>query len=341
MKLRARVRTAVIVLVITLVVWVVADRSVLRSSTEMSVDVTVTCDEAAYRVTIVEPAGEVMHVKFTGPGAGIDRVMTQDPRVKWQYDLPSDVAERAADMDRYVVSAREGFLRLADEHRVTVAEADPPQVAIRVERVGRVAVRVELSPEHRAQVAEGYTIEPVEVKAAATTSVLKGLGDGQLWAVPKLNLQSRRLMAGEPDSQTVDLAPNLAGADVTFEPTKVTVNGLRLTEFRQQRQITDKIPIQVSAPMELLRKYDLVRLDPAEEVTNLTIIGPRADVQSVKPEDIRAVLVLSASDKPNPTGTPIPRPLEFWFPNHPRVSVAGDPPEINFTLQERKAPTPE
>ena len=342
MKLASRIKTAAIVIVITLVVWVVADRSVLRTGSEIAVDVVVNCDEAAYRVTVLDPADKVLHVKFTGPGSSVDRVMAQDPRVKWTYDLANDVAEKAVGMERYVLSPRDGFTRLANEHRVTVAETDPPQIAIRVDRVGRAAVRVELAPEDRAQVAHGVTIEPAEVRASATTAVLKKLADGQVWPVPKLNLRSRRLLAGELDSQTADLQPNIADIDVKFDPPRVTVSSLRLTEFRQERQITEKIPIQIVAPPGLLRKYELVRLDPADEISNLTIVGPRADVQSVAPKDIRAMLVLSASDKPNPTGsTPIPRPLAFWFPNHPRVTIAGNPPEVNFTLKERTAPVPE
>jgi len=180
MKLASRIKTAAIVIVITLVVWVVTDRSVLRTSRETAVDVVVNCDEAAYRVTVLDPADKVLRVKFTGPGSGVDRVMAQDPRVKWTYDLANDVAEKAVGMERYVLSPRDGFTRLANEYRVTVAETDPPQIAVRVDRVGRAAVRVELAPEDRAQLADGVTIEPAEVRASATTAVLKKLADGQV-----------------------------------------------------------------------------------------------------------------------------------------------------------------
>lgn len=335
MNLRRGLRTSIIVLLITVIVWVIADRSVLRTSSEMTVKVSVNCTDPNYRVTVLKPADGNMRVKFTGPGRGIDRVITLQPPVTWDYDLSSDRAARAARKEQHTLPAKEGFARLADDYRVTLAEADPDEVVIRVQAIQRLDVRVVLAPEDEERVEAGAAIEPQEVKAVGLPAELAKLANPQRGAFPDLNLRSSRLQTGESDTQTVDLRPAIAGLDVRFDPPTVTVKNLRLKDFSSPQTISN-IPVQLLGPPELLSKYD-IRLDRSE-IATLTVIAPRSDVLTAA--DVQAVIVLTADDKPNPEGAPTPRTPEIRFPRHPNVRLKADELEpvrpINFWLTERK-----
>lgn len=342
MKVRKAVRTGIIVLVITATVWVVADRSVLRTSNEMVVDVSVTCTDPNYRVSVLEPASLTLGgVKFTGPGRGIDRVMAlmaQEPRLKWEYDLASDEAEKAGRKQQYALPAKEGFANLAEQYRVTLAESDLSQVVIKVEGVERRRVAVDLSAADKEQLTNAYEFEPKDVTAIGPSAELDRLTGG---ALADVALNTMRLRNGEFDEQTVGLRSSVPGLDVTFDPPKVTVKRIRLSDtFFESKKIEGKIRIWIQATPEVTKMY-YVELDPPE-LSSLTVTAQQSDRLSA--DDVRAVLELLPNEAPNPAGTPTPRQLKISFPGRDRVRIEeSDIPTVNFTLKLKpgEAATPE
>lgn len=338
MRIGSQLKTLIIVTLITLAVFVVADRAVLRSSPEMTVNLALTYDDSRYRLRVLNPPDETLRVTFTGPGAGIDRILTQEPPVSWRYELSADVAEAAADVEQYFIPAREGFAHLAAEYRVTVAEVDPPQVAVAVDRITRRTVPVRLSPDDQAQLAPGWTVEPPEVKVAATDDVFAALADTELVAIPQLNLDARGLREGRVDSLRAELRLNVpTAAPVTFEPSTVTVGDLQLTTLRVRRTLEEAVPVRILAAKSVLDEFRLLKVEP-ESIANLRIVGPQSEVLSLTAQDVWAVLVLRPSDRPTGSGTPLPRPLVFFFPNHEGVQVDVEPDPVNFVLERRQTP---
>ena len=183
MKVGKGLRTTLIVTVIAVIVWVVADRSVLRSSNPMTVDVVVRCD-AGYRITIIEPADKTMTVTFTGPGRGIDRLAATEQRIKWEYHLSAREAARAAEEEApYAIPASDGFPRWAtDESRVTLADSDTPQVTVRVEKLDPKMFTVERPPDDLKQLTGDFEIAPRQVKAIGTEEELDKLTLGAVAA---------------------------------------------------------------------------------------------------------------------------------------------------------------
>jgi hypothetical protein len=336
MKVGKGLRTTLIVTVITVIVWVVADRSVLRSSNPMTVDVVVRCD-AGYRITLIEPADMTMTVTFTGPGRGIDRLVAvnaTEQRVKWEYTLSAKEAARAAGEEApYAIPARDGFARTTDELRVTLADSKPSQVTIRVEKLDHELVAVELSQDDREQLTPDFEITPPQVKAIGTAEELTRLTRG---AAAVIDLESDALLAGKTDEQTVALRPGNRGLQITFEPKTVVVRNLRLTQSLVEKTIEFRIPIEIEALPRVTNTYRIV-LDPPE-ITNLKVKAPLG-VQ-LKPEDVRAVVSL----KPNtmPTGeTPVDRGVEITFPNHKQVTLVGSQPSTAVTVKPHPTATPE
>lgn len=336
MKVGKSLRTTLIVTVITVIVWVVADRSVLRSSNPMTVDVVVRCD-AGYRVTVIEPADKTMTVTFTGPGRGIDRLAATDQRVKWEYLLSAREAARAAeDQTTYAIPARDGFARWAtDESRVTLADSDTPQVTVRVEKLGRQEVSVALPPDDQKQLAGKFEIEPRKVTAVGTAADLRRLNEV---AFAKINLKSDVLLSGKPDVQTVKLLPgNRELKDrVTFEPTSVTVRRLQLSQALVEKTIEGPIVVRIDAPPQIINTYR-VMLDPAE-ISNLKVMAPVG--VPLKAGDVHAVVKLDATFKPvGETG--VLRLAEITFPGHTRVTLVGSAPGITITVKPYAPPPSE
>lgn len=332
MSVPRSLRTVFIVAIITLIVWVMADRSVLRTSNELSVQISVRAD-AMYRVTVVEPAAKALLVKFTGPGRGIDGIMAQmssASRVKWEYYLSAEEAEKAASASpgTYSIPVRDGFARLTGEYRVTLAEASAPQVVVKVQKLLQRNVPVELPADYRTQLTNEYEFDPKDVTAIGTKEDLEALTSG---AAAQVSIDTLALIAGRFDEQTVDVKAAVAGSQVTFEPAKVTAKRLRLSEFIVQKKIEGKIPILIEATPEVMKKYYVV-LDRSE-LTSLLVTAPQG--LDIKPQDVHAVLKLLPGEEPNPQ-TPKLRSLMITFPNLDRVRVKVDPDPVSFTLNRRE-----
>ncbi|MBN2582412.1 MAG: hypothetical protein JXL80_05040 [Planctomycetes bacterium] len=349
MRVREHVSGLIIVLLVTLVVWVVADRSVLRTSREMTVTVNVSVlDKTRYRASVVEPADQQMKVRFQGPGRAIDQLESRRQPLAFQYTLSDAECQEATQTGSLVVLAREGFRNqdLSREH-ITLETAAPQKVTVRVEQVRQKKVPVVLPPDLADMLADDWTATPGEVIAELPGTVWSELEKSgvQLVAYLQINTNTEAVLDRQEITQTVNLTPSIPDPEmrIRFVPQQVEVT-FRLTRPLAKEKL-DPIPILVAGPLDKLSKYDVVLLespdvtliDAREAVLkNLRVTGPASEISSLGPDDVQVFLILKESDKANTT-TPIIRSPEIFFRSglHLRLDEDFPRPSVNFNLVER------
>jgi len=340
MKIGEKLGAAAVVLLITATVWVAADRSLLQTSPKLSVRVIVNGDDPNYRIRILKPDADGLHelrVTLVGPGRAIDKLLTESSRVVCRFSLSTAEAARAAAAEQLVLRPKDGLAWLA-EQGLTLEECEPQEVVVKVARLEHKKVRVDLLPQDKGKVDDGYEIEPAEVDAVLTSAAKDRIGQQDWWAAPKIDLKSGQLISGQTDTQTVNLVPSTGDdPDIAFEPSQVKVKKLRLTAWEVPKIFAEKIPVSLQVPQNVFKEYN-IEVDPAQ-ISGLKIKGPASEIEGLSAQDIQAVLVLTDQDKPS--ATPLQRQLHIVFPpGREHVKVDGEPPLVNFTLKGRAAPPP-
>jgi hypothetical protein len=335
MKIRETLSSAIIVVFLTLIVWVAADRAVLRS-TEMDVFIKVDSPSPNYRVTVLEPSPAVMRVQFKGPAHVLDALKQAEPKEAFHYTLSAAEAREAAGKGRVVLKPKQGFEELVQQG-VSAEAFGTSEIVVKVEAIEKIELRVELAAGDKKKVSESFVVKPKEVAAMIPSSERDRASREQLAAVPQLNLELPDLLAGRESTQTAILRPSIPDINVTFIPAQVDVT-LRLLAPLDKGTISG-IKIDLAGPPAIFAAYDVILVEPV--LNNLKIKGPKTDVAALTPADVNAILVLQADDKPN-EGSQKLRPLQFHFPEGSRVRLDDDapPPTATFNLKERTPPSP-
>ncbi len=344
MKVRESISTATIVLLMTLTVWVIADRSVLRASPEMMVTVEVGSADPQYRLKVIEPdagsgsAPQIL-VRFRGPGRAIDALTARHRQNPVSFRHIVRQQQLTGDSGEIVIPIRSGFSYLAEEQAVsldysrTPVEQQPVEnVRVRYEREERLTdIPVRFADEDLAQLGEDAAIQPVTVTATVLNSQRDEISSrGPLLAHPQLDFRS--LPRGRFE-RTVPLRSNMPDLDITFNPSHVTVRS-QLAVREQTRELKD-VRVMVEAPPELLNQYSVELL---EDQVSVQIKGPKVEVDELSAQSVTASLVLTDNDKPGPLQ---PRSLIVRFPPGSNVVLdQAQPPFANFVLRE-KTPPPE
>jgi len=135
----------------------------------------------------------------------------------------------------------------------------------------------------------------------------------------------------------VELVPRIA--NLAVEPNQPTVQvRVEITQLTETQKIT--VPVQVLQPPTWLedgtwKEYTLSRKDRAEWRVTLTVSGPRADLDRLKPENVRASITLTDEDR-KPVSW-LTREVEVQLPDELNLQRIGPPPTVTFKL-ERNLP---
>lgn len=344
MRIRERISTAIVVLLMTLVVWVVADRNVLRTSPDLTVAIEVGSPDPLYRLKIVEPEGAdpQMLVRFSGPGRAIDSITARHRESPLKYRHTVRQQQLTGDSGEIILPARMGFEYLAEEESVSLEQARTPgrqqpieNIIVHYEREEKlVDIPVELAAEDRRLLAENVTIAPPAVSAVTLVSQRRLLQQGPpLVAIPQLDL--RDLPPGRSVTRTVPLRSNQPDdIDIKFTPDRVAIT-MELKHNEAKRTL-EGINVMIEGPPDVLNRYAVELTE--RRVSLLKIKGPATEVNELRPQDVSAVLVLYERDTP---GTMTPRQLEIRFPPGSNIQLDDQsPPMANFTLQQRAAAPP-
>ena len=135
----------------------------------------------------------------------------------------------------------------------------------------------------------------------------------------------------------VEVIPQISGLPV--EPDQPTVRvRAKIHQLTETQEIT--VPVQVLQPPSWLeddtwKEYTLSRKDRAEWRVTLTVTGPRADLDRLKPDSVRAYITLTDEDR-KPVSW-LTRQVEVQLPRDLNLQLSGVGPTVTFKL-EKNAP---
>ena len=135
----------------------------------------------------------------------------------------------------------------------------------------------------------------------------------------------------------VEVIPQISGLPV--EPDQPTVRvRAKIHQLTETQEIT--VPVQVLQPPSWLedgtwKEYTLSRKDRAEWRVTLTVTGPRADLDRLKADSVRAYITLTDDDR-KPVSW-LTRQVEVQLPRDLNLQLSGIPPTVTFKL-EKNAP---
>jgi len=327
-----RIRTFLAVAVLTLTIWVWADLE-LPIPGEDDVPVTVVLPaQSNYRVREISP--QRVHVTYKGPRGKIDDLKNHEDLRVCRITL-TDAQLRSGVL---TFRAAEGFRPWSNDYRLDINSVEPDEIRVDLARqvTVKVPVRVQVTG---ATVRDPIKTEPAEVEATVAESDLAALPEARRYAVATLSL------TGATENQQVErdvpIEKRLGGADgieATFAPSVVHVTAY--LESPVIKTSLGKFMITVAGPPEKLNRYQVVFAEDAERWVDLTVEGPRPDVERLvqQPQSLRVELVLTPDTEPVPGA---------WIPGHPvviglppTVKIVGDLPAVNFNLKELPAPEP-
>ena len=333
-----RLRSILAVIVLTIAVWVWADLEQPEPGTwQVPVRVFVPAD---YVVRSVTP--ELVTVKFKGPLGEIQNLRASPEDMVCRFDL----SEAQLKNSRVTLHARDGFshwgarrvhvLAIEDE-RIDVADRDIQVVVDRMTRLKNVPVAVNVPPGVLASVSPP---DPPRVTARVAESQLRGLAADKQVAIALLPVE--RLSENQEILLDLALEPRLGGPngiEAAFDPSFVKV-----TAKLQSKPITKsfpRVPVFISATEDVLRKYRIIFQQPENDLwVDLEVQGPAPDVERLKAQDLRVLLVVTSQHTPNP-GSWLPGELTVvGLP--PNVKLSKPLPAINFNLEKsaEKPPAP-
>lgn len=151
----------------------------------------------------------------------------------------------------------------------------------------------------------------------------------------------KNVSGGKDVEQKVEIVPMIAGIPVIPEIKYVTVK-FKISERTGTEDI--KIPILVLAPPawnedETWKRYALKRKDITEWLPQITVRGPRKDLDQLRTRKIIAYVKLIDDDK-KPVESWLKRQAVIIFPKDLQIEPVGPSPTVEFKLVERLATSP-
>jgi hypothetical protein len=333
-----RIRSILAVIVLTIAVWVWADLEQPKpGETQVPVRIIVPAD---YVVRSVSP--ESLTVKFVGPLGQVEDLKTSPQDNVCRFVL----SEADLKSSRLTLRARDGFRHLA-KRRIAVTsikddhdEASDRDIQVVVDRMARLKdVPVVVSVPQGVQ-ASVSPPQPARVNASVAESLLQKVPAAKRSAVAVLPVD--RLSENQEVTLDVPLDPRLGGTDgveAAFEPSFVKITAK--LQSKPTTKLFPRMPVLISATEDVLRKYHIVFQQPTNDLwVELEVQGPAPDVERLKAQDLRVLLIVTSQHTPNP-GSWLPGELTVvGLP--PNVKLAKPLPAVNFNLEKpaEKPPAP-
>lgn len=337
-----KIKTALVVLLITFLIWYVADLNVAEDGTfQITIRLT-SADPNRYAALAAPPYQRTIEVKLRGRRRRLRnfRALVEDTEV---FDVEIDRSKSSGNEPLELSTIDDVLTKVTDlqESRLTIVEAVPRLLVARIdemvtkkvpirENYGNLDVVAKLS--HQAVSVrmpefawEKLGDDPVVLDNAVLDGVAKEGGDGFEEDVPlKLRLLDE-----------IGLDP----ATVKFQPSKVTITG----RIKAKRVTKSKGPVQIKwyVPQEVQKDYVIIT-DEKKLRTSIDVNGPETRIDQLNAADIRAWVEVFAGDVDDPgPGKEIKRKVEFNFP--PGFSdctpILEPPPEIVFELEPKTGNT--
>ncbi|MFP4105877.1 MAG: hypothetical protein ACLFVU_07255 [Phycisphaerae bacterium] len=223
---------------------------------------------------------------------------------------------------------------------LTVVSASPTTTTIRLDR--RILVQdVPVQPDFvEGELAEDHvpTIKParVDLRVAQTEwkQFMRGRSEND---PPELRTQPIDLSAVETGTvlqRQVPVQQSIEGVEIEPIPGAVTVE-FKASKGLAQDERTVTVYWQVPpawAEDETMQQYNFVRKDPLEWRRQITVKGPKQDLEQLQPGDIDAFIVLTDDDL-KPIKSWLTREVQIVFPRGLKIQLVSEAPSVNFKLE--------
>lgn len=293
-------RNALIVIVITCLVWLFAEAESLRT-TQGPAEIVFVTETGSDRVVMLPDASDklsgrvMMQVELEGSAASIDaaeRVLRRPLRVTPGMDgVPREPGERLVRLQEVIRSHPD--LR---ELGITVRKIDPAEARIIIDEVETRELKV-VSPVERDDVEGAVEVRPATVKVRLPASQARLLTDSSV-LIARLDAEVVRSLArGRRQTVpgvTLTLPPELTlPAAVALEPRTVDVS---LTMRAQVRTITLRtVPVHVRLAPAELGTWDIEIPEQDRFITDVACTGPFEGIAALEDRSVTLVATLALS----------------------------------------------
>jgi len=324
---------------LSVLIWVWAEREQLyRTENPIAIPIEVTTSDPKRVVTLVRPQEKMIMVDLEGARSNVEVAKGAFGRSGGPSALdiivdPKLTPGQTHDLSwQYSVANNPVFL----QNRVRVTNCQPPILTVYVDVFEEVELPV-VPPATVTNLIAPPIFEPAKVKLRAPREAIRRAG-GALSVEADLSNFAELKAPGVHELPAVRVqVPGLSGEHVTITPSTV-----KATLEVKQSDVSFTIPsvaLFALMPSNLQKQY---RVDCPDNITNVTVVGPPAQIELLKREDFtpkpRAALDVSRDDLP--VGTVRTRTLRFYdLPEGVRVSAEDARRTVDFKLVER-APEP-
>jgi len=211
----------------------------------------------------------------------------------------------------------------------------PPVIPILLDSIATREVPVELDAS--GGVIDDQSINPQSVTVTAAASVWEKIDQGEIVPVIRTERQDlSQVPAGQSKTLTARLIPALDGYTVSLDPQTVSVT---LTVSQRTDSRTISVDVGVVSPADwpadaVWADYRFVPKDPLDWRVEIAVTGAKKDLDQLQGEDVAAFIELTDDDK-RPVESWLERAVQVRFPPGMQLQLVGEPPTVQFKLEQR------
>ncbi|MFQ5807727.1 MAG: hypothetical protein ACE5I3_14875, partial [Phycisphaerae bacterium] len=331
------VRRLLVVIPLTLVIWFLAYQESLIPAKDIELELNITRDSALH-VDVLRPRPPVFKLALRGPTREIEalRARAAERPIKLDWPLPAAYARpgqpRLEKEELLTVIANLPALHNAG---VFVEDVAPDSFEFVVNEVASVTVPVEANAGALRVAVE--RIEPERVKVWLRRGDLDRLSEDQRFI--EANLEERLIGAARNrplEFAAVPLELRVSEFEVLrVEPAEVDIR-LRVEGETGSRQLKG-VRVQLAVSPQVWQRYDIDYADANEWLLELEVAGDETVVDTLRPQDVDALVVLT-SDQAVPSTEY--RSMEVLVELPEGVTLVGPSRLVQFRLIPREGSTP-
>ena len=319
-----RIRTAVSAVLLTVLIWFVADQF-NQESLRCALSVRIAPQANSDRVVLVGPKSVDVIVEITGPTRLIQA---------FEKEVEAGAVSVTYWLDDTVATGRQSLqLRtaLAGASRLdgfAIGSVTPASVAVLVDRL--VAQPVPVTLESGQFGLTDQKIEPAQVEVRLPATVLASVGSDGMTVIADV----RSLLIGQSEDALLNLprvpirlAPVVAGASLSL--TEVAVEGRISLRSRKLRGVV----VHFTGSQQFWWTY---AVPPGDYFVDVEVLGPEHVIDGLEPLAIRASVDVSEKDY-RPDGSMVSKRVVFELPPGVTLKRDQDVSDLSFKLVERAA----
>jgi hypothetical protein len=335
-------RTILLVTVVSLLVWLLAESRTVRSETvELTPSLEIGPGGAVLtRAALGTEWPDSLTVTFSGSTAGLDQAIRSfRGRVTMRVGIEVPAAPGVHEIDlREMLRASQ----IADEAGVTVEEVDPPRLTIQVDAVREIEIPI------RVLVPEGVAYEPNGV-ARATPGTVKIVGPEAVVARLAEAEATVRLDASAVAGMLPGRASTVGGLRVELPPdedrwaTRIDPAQANVTMTLRSRtaELTlSAMPIQVMIAPGEVGRWSIEIAAGSEDLVGVQVVGPSDQIARLRSGEVVPTAFLSLGFDELERGIETKSVLVHGLPAGVTL-LSGQSLEVGFRVTRRDALSPE